>query len=277
MANDSTKSLEGRSVDLVTTFAGRDPAVFTVHEAAAQVGLPESRAYDLLSRLVRRGWLVRHRSGVYEVAPLWATADSPYAPDRFVALATWLPSPYYIGFRSALELHGWLRQPVFGRVWIAVPTSRHSLASSAERITWVVQRPDRFTWGLEKRWLGERSVIVSDAERTILDGLHLPRHVAGVTEIAAVLVQAWPDLDQDRLVEYLDRLGIQAVRRRLGVLLETLPLDGASALAARIHRPGSYRTPVLLDPSLPASGEVDRGWGVRLNVERAEIADAGQT
>ena len=35
--------------------------------------------------------------------------------------------------------------------------------------------------------------------------------------------------------------------------------------------------PVLLDPSLPASGDVDRGWGVRLNVERAEIADAGQT
>lgn len=277
MANESMKSLEGRSVDLVTTFAGRDPAIFTVQEAAAQIGLPASRAYDLLSRLIQRGWLVRHRSGVYEVAPLWATAGSPYAPDRFAALAAWLSSPYYIGFRSALELHGWLRQPVIGRVWIAVPTSRHSLASSAERITWVVQRPDRFTWGLEKRWLGERSVIVSNAERTILDGLHLPRHVAGVTEIAAAVVHAWPDLDQDRLAEHLDRLDIQAVRRRLGVLLETLPLDGASALATHIHRAGSYRTPVLLDPSLPSSGDVDRGWGVRLNVERAEIADAGQT
>jgi len=36
-------------------------------------------------------------------------------------------------------------------------------------------------------------------------------------------------------------------------------------------------TPVLLDASLPSSGDVDLGWGVRLNVARAEIADAGQT
>jgi predicted transcriptional regulator of viral defense system len=63
----------------------------------------------------------------------------------------------------------------------------------------------------------------------------------------------------------------------LGLLLETVPLEGGRDVAREIGRGARYRTPVLLDPSLPASGEVDRRWGVRLNVELAEIEGAGQT
>jgi predicted transcriptional regulator of viral defense system len=48
-------------------------------------------------------------------------------------------------------------------------------------------------------------------------------------------------------------------------------------LAVELGRVASYRTPILLDPSLPIGGEVDRRWGVRLNVELAEIEGAGQT
>ena len=264
-------------MELVTHFASREPAVFSAAEAAELLGLSPLRAYDLLSRLVKRGWLVRHRNGVFEVAPLWASPSAPYAPGRYAALAGWLTGPYYVGFRSALELLGWLGHPVLNRVWIAVPGSRHPLRSSVDRITWVVLRPDRFDWGLAKHWIGESALMISDPERTILDCVHLARHAGGITEVASALARAWPDLDRERLAGYVDRLGIEAVRRRLGFLLETVPLRGGGDLAREIGRGARYRTPVLLDPSLPASGEVDRRWGVRLNLELAEIEGAGQT
>lgn len=269
--------LEGRGVELVTHFASREPAVFSAAEAAQLLALSPLRAYDLLSRLVKRGWLVRHRNGVFEVAPLWASPTAPYAPERFAALAGWLKDPYYVGFLSALELRGWIGHPVLNRVWIAVPGSRHPLRSSVDRITWVVLLPDRFAWGLAKHWIGERALMISDPERTILDCVHLSRHAGGITEVAGALARAWPSLDPKRLVGYVDRLGIEAVRRRLGLLLETVPLKGGRDLAVELGRVASYRTPILLDPSLPIGGEVDRRWGVRLNVELAEIEGAGQT
>lgn len=271
-----TKTLGPTAARLVTELAQRDPPVFTLAEARSVLGGSTQVTSNMLSGLVRQGWIVRVRRGVYEVAPIWATRGS-YESDRFAGLSQSLEPPYYIGYRSALELYGWLQHPVVGRLWIAVQQKRRVLRTPRDRIVWVVTRPDRFEWGLTQRWIGTVKVSVSDQERTFLDCLHLPRHAGGMTEIAAALIRAWPTLTLDRLASHVDRLDNASVARRLGALVEALDLEGADRLTNRLpHRRWRGR-PVSLDPSLPTGGGIDRRWGVRMNVPVDELSMVGRT
>ncbi len=271
-----SKTLGSTAARLVIELAQREPPIFTLGEAQNVLGASSQVTSNLLSRLVRQGWIVRVRRGVYEVAPIWATRES-FAADRFAGLGLSLEPPYYVGYRSALELYGWLQHPVVGRLWVAVPQPRRLLRTPKDRVIWVVTKPDRFDWGVRNRWIGSAKVPISDPERTFLDCLHLPRHAGGITEVAAALVRAWPTLDQDRLISHAGRLGNTSVNRRLGALAETLDLDEADRLVGRLSHRRWRGRPVSLDPSLPAGGEIDRRWGVRMNVAPDELSMVGRT
>lgn len=272
------KTLQGRGAILLAAFAARQPAVFTIDEAARELGVEHKAAGDLLWRLARLGWLVRHRVGVYEIAPIWATAESPAAAPRFASLSAWVPRPFYVGFLSAFEIHGWLRQPVVGRIILAVDRQQRATRSGSDRITWVVLRPDAFAWGITTRWIDGAEVRVSDPERTIVDGLHLPRHIGGVAEIADALVGVFSRLDQDQLLDYVERVANTSVARRLGWMIETTGVPGGAVLAEQLRASlPSGRTVALLDPSQPAMGSIDRRWGLRLNIEAEDIKGAGRT
>lgn len=264
---------------MVTFFAMREPPVFSTHEAATFLGAKPRNVYPVLSKLVSRGWLARISRGLYEVAPAWASAEQPYVPDRYAALAALLSATpkSYVGYFSALELHGLLSQPPAGRLWVAVPRPRYPVRIAGNDVVWVTTDPRRFDWGLEKRWLGSRSFALSDLERTLLDGLHLTRHVGGISIIAGAIQRARSRIDPDRLLAHADAFGIEVVRRRLGYLLETL-LPG-SAVARRCRRAlrpvGAVARAPLLDPGLPASGEIDRPWRLRINVPREDLLAEG--
>ena len=271
-----TKTLGSTAARLVTELAQREPPIFTLGEAKDLLGAADQVTSNLLSRLVRQGWIVRVRRGVYEVAPIWATRGS-FVADRFAGLSRSLDPPYYVGYRSALELYGWLQHPVIGRLWVAVPQPRRLLTTPVDRVIWVVTKPDRFEWGVQDKWIGSVKVPVSDPERTFLDCLHLPRHAGGVTEVAASFVRAWPTLDQDRLISHADRLGNSSVIRRLGVLTQAFDLEHAERLVEQLPDRRWRGRPVSLDPSLPAGGEIDRRWGIRMNVPAHELSMVGRT
>lgn len=271
-----SKSVRGRASRLLVHFSGREPPTFTVEEARDVLGTSPQAAWDTLARLVRQGWLVRARRGVYEVAPLWATPDS-YTPDRYSALTRWIDPPYYVAYRSALELYGWLQHPVLDQLWVAVPAQRRRPSTLRDRITWVVTRAERFEWGVRTNWIGSAALPISDPERTFLDCLHLPRHAGGITDVADAYVRAWPKLDPDRLVAHAERLDIESVTRRLGTMTAHLELDGADRVLSRLPNRRWRGRPVLLDPSLPSDGPLDQRWGVRLNVSPDELAMAGRT
>lgn len=271
-----SKTLGSTGARLITELAQREPPIFTLREAQNLLDASGQVTSNLLSRLVRQGWIVRVRRAVYEVAPIWATRES-FATDRFAGLGLSLEPPYYLGYRSALELYGWLQHPVVGRLWVAVPQPRRLLRTPKDRVIWVVTKPNRFEWGVQDKWIGSAKVPVSDPERTFLDCLHLPRHAGGITEVAAALARAWPTLDQDRLISHADRLDNTSVNRRLGALIQALDLEEGDRLVGRLPRRRWRGRPVSLDPSLPAGGEIDRRWGVRMNVASDELSMVGRT
>jgi hypothetical protein len=111
-------------------------------------------------------------------------------------------------------------------------------------------------------------VMISDMERTIIDGLRHPAFAGGVTEVAKGLWMKRDVLQVERLVDYARRLGVGAVVRRLGYLLEHYDLADTSVLEPlRGMLTATYQR---LDPLLPAEGAFLSRWRLQLNVTPEE-------
>jgi predicted transcriptional regulator of viral defense system len=111
--------------------------------------------------------------------------------------------------------------------------------------------------------------MISDIERTVIDGLRHPAFAGGITEVAKGLWMKRDALNVERLIDYAQRLGVGAVVRRLGYLLEHYGLADASSLEPlRRLLTATYQR---LDPLLPAEGTFVSRWRLQLNVTAEEI------
>ena len=117
------------------------------------------------------------------------------------------------------------------------------------------KRSDVF--GTTEHWVEKQEkVVVSDLERTVVDGLKQPEHCGGLTEVAKGLSMRRTDVSATKLVDYALRLGVGAVIRRLGYLMEAYGIGAPEELArlrenltCHVQPPRSHS---------PAGGEVPR-------------------
>jgi predicted transcriptional regulator of viral defense system len=131
-------------------------------------------------------------------------------------------------------------------------------------------------FGTTEYWADkEQKLVVSDVERTIVDGLKQPEYCGGFTEVAKGLWIKRDDVSLSRLVDYALRLHVGAVSRRLGYLLEAYRMGPVEELERlRRHLTTTYN---LLDPLLPREGRFLARWRLRLNVGEGEIEAAVST
>ncbi len=73
-------------------------------------------------------------------------------------------------------------------------------------------RPDKF-FGIVKDWIDEMPFMVTDREKSIIDGLDLPQSVGGVAEVAKVLSIGWTQLNESKLRKYAVKIGNSAVAK----------------------------------------------------------------
>jgi predicted transcriptional regulator of viral defense system len=115
----------------------------------------------------------------------------------------------------------------------------------------------------------QETVNLSDLERTVLDGLRQPEYCGGLTDVAKGLWMRHTDLQATKLVGYALRLGIGAVVRRLGFLLELYRLASDRDLATL--QESLTNTYVALDPTLPREGPHVNRWRLQLNIPVQEL------
>ena len=193
--------------------------------------------------------MTRLKPGLYNLVPFElgrATEhiDSPYLIARELAG----PAPYFLSHGTALELHRMVTQPNFT---IHVSCTRRIRPQTIGGYEFrFIHITETKMFGVTKHWVDkERFVMISDMERTIIDGLRHPAFAGGITEIAKGLWMKRDVLKVERLMDYALRLDVGAVLRRLGYLLEHYGLADASALEPlRAKLTATYQR---LDPLLP--------------------------
>ena len=116
-------------------------------------------------------------------------------------------------------------------------------------------------FGVQQMWVGKSQIIVTNLERTLLDGLSKPKYCGGFAGLQAVFRDNLHRLDTDKLLRYSEKYD-PAISKRLGLVLSRCGL-GLDILRSLLER--SINGYVKLDPTGPNIGVFNKRWMLREN------------
>jgi len=255
--------------DLLTEMTRQGKRIFTFKDAAKTYGSSGQSLRELLSTLVKRGWLLRVEKGKYLILPLEAGREREWTEHEFI-IASYLIEPYYIGFRSALNYYGYTEQ--ISRTVFIVST-RRKLKSSLEvsGVTYrFVSLAERKFFGVRQVSINGYQVNISEPEKTIVDCLDQLRYCGGISEVAKALWYGRDELDLVKMAEYSRRNGNRAAGQRLGYLIEMLGLRAEKAIARLLQSMSNRYAP--LDTLSESKGRYIDRWKIVANVPDDELS-----
>jgi predicted transcriptional regulator of viral defense system len=268
-SNYRFKTLGPQAARLVTALHERGRRIFTLAEVADITGLKEASARSFARKLVDRGVAARLRSGLFILVPFELGREREYLGNPYLAARELIRGKaYYLSHASAMDIHGMLTQPRLA-VYVTSPLPQRGRTVLGTEFRFVRCKPSHF-FGTTEHWVDKQEkVVVSDLERTVLDGLRQPEYCGGFTEVAKGFWMRRAEMEVKKLVEYALRLDIGAVIRRMGYLLEAYGIDTPEEIERL--RSSLTATYLLLDPLLPPEGKFLARWRLRLNVSPEEI------
>lgn len=260
-------------IELARRLSMEGHRIFTIDQArklAPRVGLSDAYLAEALHHLSRTGWIVRLRRGLYALS----SSVPGVTPAHEFEIAMALLSPSAISHWSALHFHG-LTEQAPRRVFVltttgsSLPRSRRKKTRNASMgylvgdttFQFVQTRPERF-FGIDKAWIGETRVDITDPERTLIDGLTMPQYCGDLSQVFHAFAVRVDDLDLDRIVDYALRLD-SATAKRLGWVLDQEGVDIAKFERLLSLPIKGYRK---LDPTGPRAGPYNRRWRLQENL-----------
>lgn len=258
------KTLGTQAARVIAALYDSGQAVFRLADVQAVTGLSDVSVASFVRNLVDRGLATRVKPGLYVLVPSELGSATTYLGDPYVLAREIIhPWDYYLSHGSAMDIHRMTSQPRLA-VTISTPAVRRPLWVHGTEYRFVRWHPEK-DFGVESLWVTKQdSVRVSSIERTVVDGLERPRYCGGVAEVALGLWRRHADVDLTRLSAYAVELGVAAVCKRLGFVLELLEVGDPAVIDPLRER--SKGVHVLLDPLLPAEGPYNGRWRVRVNL-----------
>jgi predicted transcriptional regulator of viral defense system len=266
---NSQKTLGPQAANLVVELHELGRRIFSLHDVEEITGLRPKSARNFAAQLVRRGIATRLKPGLFILVPFELGREREYSGNPYVVAREIAGGEeYFISHASAMDLHGMVTQP---RLIVYTSTTKLTRPRTilGTEFRFVHTKPRHF-FGITDHWVEKtEKVRVSDPDRTVIDGLKHPDYCGGFSEVAKGFWMRREIFQPKRLVDYALQLGVGAVYRRLGFLLETCEVQAPDEIARlRSKITATYH---VLDPVLPAGGKFSSRWRLRLNVSPEEI------
>ena len=272
--NNLLKTLGPKGALLVTTLHERNQPIFTLGDAQRIAGVSSKTLRKFTANLVNRGVATRLRPGLFILVPFELGKEKEFLGNPFIVgreLASFHVKskiPYYISHATAMQVHGMTTQP---QLVVHVTSTRERPRQT------ILGTEFRFIYSRQRNMFGatptlvdqHEKVMVSDLEKTVIDCLGRPDYSGGIAEVAKGMWMRRRDLNPKKLFDYSTRLGIGAVVRRLGYLMEIYEMAPVKQME-RLRKKLS-QTYALLDPGLPREGKYLAKWRLRLNVSEEEL------
>lgn len=186
---NSSKTLGKKSATFITVLQEKGWTIFDIAKASLLLGLSKKDAATFVDRLVTRGLVTRIKGGLYQLVPFELGRETTYIGDPFIVMAELANScmkevdQYFISHGSAMELHQMITQPQF-IVFATVSKLLRSRNIHGSEFRFVKSKVKDF-FGYKKHWRTKtKYILISDIERTIIDGLRQPDYCGGVSEVA---------------------------------------------------------------------------------------------
>ncbi|MDH5603830.1 MAG: transcriptional regulator [Cyclobacteriaceae bacterium] len=261
-----TKHISYRSAEFLEALSNRKKDFFTTKEAVEILSDRDPPTVrKLISDMAKRGLVMRIKDGLYHRVPYEQQPDQYFPNWHLTAEAIAQSREYYIGFYSALDIHGLITQPSMVEQVVTLERVKPKIQRVRNvRFEFINLNKKRF-FGYKKYWIDDfHKVNCSDLEKTFLDCLYSPDYAGGIMEISRALYKSGDKLQPAKFQEYLEKYNTQAVYKRLGFMIAGFGLfpELQDFIAGKIS--SSY-TP--LDPTLDKLGNYVPKWGIVDNID----------
>lgn len=277
--NKNIKTLGPKSANLVTELYEKNKSIFNLKDVQKILNISSAASRNLLYMLVNKGIATRLKPGLFILVPYELGKEkiyigNPYTIARYIMTHGIInrKNDYYISYGSAMEVHSMVTQPQL-IIYISSLKMRRPVKISGYEFRFVYVKKEYF-FGLKEYWVTKQEkVIVSDIEKTIIDGLNHPEYCGGITEVAQGLLIRREDLKVEKLIEYAIKMKKASIICRLGYLLEFYKIAPYEMLEIlKAHLTKSY---IRLDPILPPEGKFLRKWRLQINIPEEELLSIG--
>jgi len=273
--NNKLKTLGPQAAHLVVTLYEQNKPIFRLKEVQKILRLDEVSSRNFVRKLVNRGVVTRLKPGLFILVPFELGKEAEYIGNPFVVAREIMGGKdYFLSHATAMEIHGGITQPQLV-VFITALKPRRSITSMGIEFRFI-HNQKKYFFGISDHWVTKQEKVrVSDLERTIIDGLKQPEYCGGLTEVAKGLWMRHQDVNMNWLISYAIKIGVGAVIRRLGFLLELYKIGTSEDWEIlSLHLTEAY---VRLDPLLPPEGKFLRKWRLQLNVSPEELLSVVRT
>ena len=267
--NYQLKTLGPRAAYLIAELHEQQKTIFSNKDVEKVSGLRPKSARSLARRLVERGVATRLKPGLFTLVPFELGHERDYMGDPYIVASEIADgSDYFLSHASAMDIHQMVTQPQFVIYTTTTRVIRPQFVLGTE-FRFVHCKPENM-FGMTDHWITKtRKIMISNIERTIIDGLRQSEYCGGFSEVAKGFWMQREKIDIKKLLVYAYRLDIGVVYRRLGYLPELFDINAPEEIDSLQQKlTASYS---LLDPMLPAEGKFMARWRLRLNVTPDEI------
>ncbi len=255
-----------RELQLLFTLEQKGKSAFNFEDAENILDGSRSSVWNVISRLKTKNRIQEIERGRYLLVPARAGYEGSWAEVPLL-LVPHLIDKYYIGFWTALNYWGMTEQSPHV-VFIATTKRKRSLKFGPTEFEFVTLSPKKFFGFVEEQIEGGR-FYVSSREKTIVDCFMHPKYSGGLDEAVKGLSRAGGEVDYDALVKAAKQVGVNAVLRRLGYVLQILGLGARATSRIRSLEFRGYR---WLDPTGPKKPlGYSRDFGLILNRSPDEL------
>ena len=273
--NNKLKTLGPQAAHLVITLYEQNKPIFRLKEIQKILHSDEASSRNFVRKLVNRGVATRLKPGLFILVPFELGKETEYIGSPFVVAREIMgEKDYFLSHATAMEIHGGITQP---QLVVYVTTLKPHRSVTILGIEFrFIHSQKKYFFGIGDHWVTKQEKIkVSDLERTIIDGLKQPEYCGGLTEVAKCLWMRHQDVNINRIISYAIKIGVGAVIRRLGFLLELYKIGTSEDW--EILSSHLTETYVRLDPFLSSEGKFLRRWRLQLNVSPEEFLSVVRT
>ena len=177
------------------------------------------QAKNLITKLVKNGWLIRIKRGLYTISELSSRGFLTLSP---YIVANLLVPDSYVSFESALQQYGMFDQLTSKTVSVSLKMYK-PVELADEKYSFVKTKPEYY-FGWQEIQIEPLSARLATPEKALIDMVNFHRSQYSIDLVIEKLTEYKNDLDMDRLNEYLSRFSTTTIKV-FGLIFDLLGID----------------------------------------------------